>query len=250
MIEVIPSSSSGGTFTSNSNSILLKVFETYRDQVKITYKQLQEELKKTGESPGNMRTIFPLSQYCKFCEYQNDEFKFLPLGSAYVRTLHLQKMLNKSEYCEEIKDKTKTKLEHIRQDLVYEGVLNLLQTEASYKISLEAIIWYLLTYNQIDKQEFCYLLAQWSKEDRTAKKRNYRDKIDRSIIDKYRSGQLNFEIHVITTAGIRDDMPAFSYLINLLKESRLVKEKSSGRYEMENEAKDKLKKLLEVSENA
>lgn len=261
-IKIFNTSSPGASFTDNTNSVLLKIFEWIKKHqgLNITFKEFRERLENDKEiNDNNNRNIFPLLKNGKLVQYEKggeilvDEF-YTNTGLAYVKTLELLNLIKQDlKYTREQVIASENKLNEILQNIIYGALLNIVNTnDLNYVEPFQDMIQFLLKFQKISKEEYAYLLFERQKSDISTSLDIIADNIH-----KYRANEIKIE----TSVTVRNDikilqrtssknrqeglsfLTSYVYFVSLLNQAGLIA-KQNKYYAIANNKKDLLKKLV------
>ena len=261
-IEIFNTSSPGASFTDNTNSVLLKIFEWINEHkgLNISFKEFRVRLENDKEiNDNNNRNIFPLLKNGKLVQYEKggeisvDKF-YTKTGLAYVKTLELLNLIKQNpKYTRDQVIASENKFNEILQNIIYGALLNIVNTnDLNYVEPFQDMIQFLLKFQKISKEEYAYLLFERRRSDISTSL----DIIANNIY-KYRTNEIKIE----TSVTVRNDieiqqrtssknrqeglsfLTSYGYFVSLLNQAGLVV-KQDKYYAMVNNKKDLLKKLV------
>ena len=252
-------SSPGASFTENTNKVILSCYEwvtEHSGEIKPFIEFRREVSSAKGFNDNNARNIYPLLQNVGFIRYEKgvdliyNQF-FTSNGKAYAKTIETEHLILNSEYEPHEKERAIKKLKQIRETLVYQGLVQLLNSETNYSNEMLKCLAFLLDFHKISKPEFAYLLYAMS------------ESIDKEVMEKdislYRNNDISFDI----TVSVRNDielrertgnrnrkeglsfLTAYSYFCGLFEQAGLIVKLDSDYYSIASGKEDKIKKLLE-----
>lgn len=261
-IKIFNTSSPGASFTNNTNSVLLKIFEWIQEHpgLNISFKEFRVRLENDKEiNDNNNRNIFPLLKNGKLVQYEKgenilvDEF-YTSTGLAYVKTLELLNLIKQDyKYTKDQIIASENKLNEILQDIIYGALLNIVNNEdLNYVEPFQDMIHFLLKFQRINKEEYAYLLFERQQLDIFTSLN-----IIANNINKYRSREIKIEASVTVRNDIEiqqktksknrqeglNFLTSYVYFVNLLNQAGLIV-KQNKYYTIVNNKKDLLKKLV------
>lgn len=240
LIEIENTSSPGASFTANTNSVLLKIYEWIIDNngATIPFVDFRRRLEKEkGVNDNNNRNIFPLLKNGGLVSYEPGsniqvDYFYTKRGLAYVKTLESVEMIKGSDYTDIQKEKSISRLEGIQKAIICDtlGII-ITQPGVSYAQPLQDLIRFLIKYNRVDKTEYAYLIyARQNNEISQALKSMNNN------ISAYRSGNLTIEVDVKVSNDIETRektkakkrkeglafLTSYAYFTSLLQQAGLI----------------------------
>lgn len=252
-------SSPGASFTDNTNNVLLSIYDWIKEngQPSLSFRSFRTNIQNDKHiNDNNARNIYPLVKNCGMIDYEKgDDLDtgrfFTNTGLAYVKALETKRLIESSDYSNNVKSESLKKITEILHQLVYGGLKQLLMKETNYKIPLENFIKYLKAYEKINRYEFSYLLY---------KNQNGVYDLDelKEVVDDYRNGLLelnpkisvrnDIDIRNVTSQNRRQEgigfLSSFNYFACLLYQAGLVV-KDGEYYICRQNKKQLLDKLVE-----
>lgn len=260
IIEIENTSSPGASFTSNTNSVLLKTYEWICEHkgVSLPFKEFRMKLQsEKGINDNNNRNIYPLlkngglADYEKGTDLQVDYF-YTNMGLAYVKTLESVNILETSGYTKKQVEEATRRFEIIQQEIIFGSLKKIVnQPDVNYVEPFQDLVRYLLRFGRISKVEFAYLLYMKQQHEIREALNAMNDSVD-----MYRCGDLEIEVHVKVRNDIElrkrtqtdkrkeglDFLTSYGYFISLLQQAGLIK-KDDKYYEVVEEKKQLLDQL-------
>ena len=262
-IEIFNTSSPGASFTDNTNSVLLKIFEWIKEHpgLNISFKEFRVRLENDKEvNDNNNRNIFPLLKNGRLVQYEKggeilvDKF-YTNTGLAYVKTLELLNLIKQDhKYTKDQVIASENKLNEILQNIIYGALLNIVNTnDLNYVEPFQDMIQFLLKFQKISKEEYAYLLFERQRSDIFTSLNAIADNIH-----KYRANEIKIE----TSVTVRNDieiqqrtssknrqeglsfLTSYGYFVSLLNQAGLIA-KQDKYYAMFSNKRDLLEKLIE-----
>ena len=252
IIEIENTSSPGASFTSNTNSVLLKTYEWICEHkgISIPFKEFRMKLEsEKGINDNNNRNIYPLlkngglANYEKGGDIQVDYF-YTNTGMAYVKSLETVNLIEVAE--------TVKRFEMIQQEIIFGALKKIIsQPGLNYVEPFQDLIKFLLKFGKVSKIEFAYLLYVKQQYEIGEALNAMHPKVD-----MYRCGDLEIEVHV----KVRNDidlrektktdkrkeglsfLTSYGYFTSLLLQAGLIK-KSDKYYEVIEEKRALLEQL-------
>lgn len=260
IINVENCSSPGASFTNNTNQVILLIDDwlVEHPNLDISFKEFRLKIEKDKKvNDNNNRNIYPMLKNFGFIDYVkgsniNTDRLFTNTGLAYIKTLQMIRLIENSEYNEDVKQKAIEESFKIKSELIYNGIQSLMsKQDVSYKDVLVDFIKFLLIFKSINKLEFACLLYA-----RSVYGCDWIEELS-NIIKLYRNNELDIEVNV----SVRNDidirektnepkrneglgfLTSYTYFTGLLNQADLiVKEKDC--YALLSDKEEKLKKLL------
>ena len=259
IIEIENTSSPGASFTSNTNSVLLKTYEWICDHkgISIPFKEFRMKLQsEKGINDNNNRNIYPLLKNGGLVNYEKGgniqvDYFYTNTGLAYVKTLETISLIKTEEYTKQQIAETVKRFEIIQQEIIFGALKKIVnQPDVNYVEPFQDLIRFLLKFGKISKIEFAYLVYVKQQEIRETLNTMH------SHINMYRSGDLEIEVHVKvrndielrekTKADKRKEglsfLTSYGYFTSLLLQAGLIK-KSDKYYEVVEEKRVLLEQL-------
>lgn len=253
----------GAHFTSNTNSVILSVFEwiTNNDDLFVQYSELQDHLDKADLiNKSNFRNICALLKGCGFVQYESkvkfhSKSFFTELGKGYIYVLQMLDALDQiDEYTEEQRTEARNKFTGMQSEIIFRGLLNLVhKVEPKYGVNIALLAKYILLYRKISKHEFG-LLQHFVSQFPDTWETDMKD-----TLEGYRAGTIpvglkvsvrnDKEKHIAgaksTTIKGDNYLACYTYYVGLFKEAGLIQDK--GEYNiMDDSAENKLEQLAEA----
>ena len=248
IIEIENTSSPGASFTPNTNSVLLKIYEWINENKGetlpfVTFRRRLEREK--GVNDNNNRNIFPLLKNCEMVNYEPGrdlqvDFFYTKRGLAYVKTLESIEMVKAGNFTETQKTISINKFEKIKRALIYEALLVVIKKpDVNYTEPFSDLIRFLIKYNKISKQEYAYMLYVRQNMDIMQTLNTIEDNIA-----SYRNGDLTFEtvVKVSNDLELREKikskkrkeglsyLTSYGYFTSLLQQAGLITK--DGNYQL------------------
>ncbi len=261
-IKIFNTSSPGTSFTDNTNFVLLKIFEWIKEHpgLNISFKEFRMRLENDKAiNDNNNRNIFPFLKNGRLVQYEKngkilvDKF-YTNTGLAYVKIMELLNLIKQdSKYTREQVIDSENKLNEILQNIIYDALLNIVNTnDLNYVEPFCDMIQFLLKFQKISKKEYAYFLFERQRSD-VFKSLN----IIEDNIYKYRTNEIEFE----TSVTVRNDieiqqktnnrnrqeglsfLTSYGYFVSLLNQAGLIT-KQDKYYVVVSNKRDSLKKLI------
>ena len=260
IIEIENTSSPGASFTSNTNSVLLKTYEWICEHkgISIPFKEFRMKLEsEKGINDNNNRNIYPLLKngglvnYEKGGDIQVDYF-YTNTGMAYVKTLETMSLIETEGFTKQQVAESVKRFEMIQQEIIFGALKKIInQPDLNYVEPFQDLIKFLLNFGKVSKIEFAYLLYVKQQYEIGEALNAMHPKVD-----MYRCGDLEIEVHV----KVRNDidlrektktdkrkeglsfLTSYGYFTSLLLQAGLIK-KSDKYYEVIEEKRALLEQL-------
>ena len=261
-IKIQNCSSPGASFTKNTNQVILSIYEWLEENpnLEISFKDFRMKIEHDKHvNDNNNRNIYPLLKNYGFINYSkgltiNTDGFFTKTGLAYVKTLQMIDLIEKSDNPKNIKLDALQKASVIISDILYDGLYNLLSKDVSYKEVLLDFSRFLINFGKINKIEFALMLYA---------KNTYNSDMFveiKPIIEQYRKNTLNIDVDVTvrndleirekTNSSKRDEglgfLSSYNYFTGLFYQASLI-QKDKDYYVLNPTRIDKLRKFLEVN---
>lgn len=240
IIEIENTSSPGASFTPNTNSVLLKIYEWINENKgeTIPFVLFRRRLEREkGVNDNNNRNIFPLLKNCGMVSYEPGhdlqvDFFYTKLGLAYVKTLESIELVKADDYTEAQKVGSIDKFEKVKKEIIYKALFETIKKpDINYAEPFSDLIRFLIKYNKICKQEYAYMLYVRQKMDIM----HTLNSIENNIIS-YRNGDLTFEtiVKVNNDLELREKikskkrkeglsyLTSYGYFTSLLQQAGLI----------------------------
>lgn len=246
IIEIENTSSPGASFTSNTNSVLLKTYEWIREHkgLSLPFKEFRMKLQsEKGINDNNNRNIYPLLKNGGLVNYEKGgdvrvDYFYTNTGLAYVKTLETVSLIETEGYTKQQIAETVKRFELIQQEIIFGALKKIVnQPNVNYVEPFQDMVSFLLEFGKISKVEFAYLLyVKQQYEIREALNAMH------SQVDLYRCGDLEIEVQVKvrndidlrekTNSDKRKEglsfLTSYGYFTSLLLQAGLIKK--SGKY--------------------
>ena len=256
-------SSPGASFTSNTNSVILKTYDwiLMNPGKNIQFYDFRMALQKDmGINDNNNRNIYPLLKNGGLVSYEkgkilNVDCFFTNNGYAYVKTLKtIEEIYKDGTISDSIRQLTLDRLNIISSNIIYQALSKIVHNEnLSYVSAFRNYMKYLLSYGSIDKYEYAFLLYMLKDKDIDIALEEMNE-----TITAYREGSLSFKVEVVvrndndiaekTKTSHRKEslgfLTSFTYFTSLLQQAGLLVKNEKSYYIVKSKS-DSLKQLVE-----
>lgn len=260
IIEIENTSSPGASFTSNTNLVMLKIYEWICEHkgMSLPFREFRMKLQNEKEiNDNNNRNIYPLLKngglvnYEKGADLQVDYF-YTNTGLAYVKTLETVRMLDNEGFTKKQISEATKKFGAIQQEIIFGALKKIVnQSDVNYVEPFQDLIKFLLKFGKVNKVEFAYLLYVKQME-------GIQETLNTMApqIQMYRCGDLEIKVHVKVRNDIdlrektktdkREEglsfLTSYGYFTSLLLQAGLTK-KFDKYYEVVEEKRGLLEQL-------
>lgn len=188
--------SPGAQFSENTNNVLKSIYHWILDNnfPELEFIEFRRKLEGIGINDNNARNIYPLMKNTGFIDYVSrgilDTSKFFtPKGNAYILILETLLFIESENHNNKY-ELAILLLKNILEELIYDGVEKIINSEINYKEGLRWFLMFLLEYEKINKNEFAYMVYQMkhAPDDWAV--------ASKSIIEQYREGLIDINVKV------------------------------------------------------
>ena len=156
--------SPGAQFSENTNNVLKSIYHWILDNnfPELEFIEFRRKLEGIGINDNNARNIYPLMKNTGFIDYVSrgilDTSKFFtPKGNAYILILETLLFIESENHNNKY-ELAILLLKNILEELIYDGVEKIINSEINYKEGLRWFLMFLLEYEKINKNEFAYMV--------------------------------------------------------------------------------------------